>query len=182
MTDDAGTFAIGTTPDTAPLPPDDDTTAVGTEVSDLDAIREELAKPPAEDAVNEDDFTTIAVDTRPGYSIRCRLDFTGHDLDRWRKAAHNKRFTDKLDGIKFAALLIGATCVAVLRNGKPVSQDGEPIDYPFQNRAFMGTLGGHDVDSTVRAFFVREGLVDAAARRVTLEAGWGEDVYADPTV
>lgn len=159
---------------------------VGTDSSDLDDLRAELVEPVdqgAEDPYAGEDFVTVPVTTRPGWAIVCRLDFTGRDLDRWRKAARDKRFEDKLDGIKFAALLLGATTVALLRDGKPVQHEGETIDLPFQHRAIMGLYSARTVDETVRAFFRREGVLDAAARRVTTEAGWGDEVYAtDPTV
>lgn len=184
----AGDFTLGLgTDDLREQPQPDPVLEVGTDSSDLDDLRAELIDPPAAtddgDPYAGDDFTTVPVTTRPGYAIVCRLDFTGRDLDRWRKAARDKRFEDKLDGIKFAALLLGATCVAVLRHGRVLRHDGEPMDVPFQHPAFMGLYGASTVDATVRAFFKREGVLDAAARTVTTEAGWGDEVYAtDPTI
>lgn len=187
MTSNAGEFSLGLGQDDEheSNPPQlEPGLEVGTDSSDLDDLRAELVdQPAAQEAADGDDFVTVPVTTRPGWAIVCRLDFTGRDLDRWRKAARDKRFEDKLDGIKFAALLLGATTVTLLRDGKPVQQDGEPIDLPFQHRAIMGLYGARTVDDTVRAFFRREGVLDAAARRVTTEAGWGDEVYAtDPTV
>lgn len=193
MTDHVGDFTgPGTPQQELPTPDPWDTTeepdlTVGTDSSDLDALRAELvAEAPASDTDDPyagDDFVTVPVTTRPGWAIVCRLDFTGRDLDRWRKAARDKKFEDKLDGIKFAALLLGATCVALLRNGKAVQDGGEPIDLPFQSRAIMALYSAPTIDLTVRAFFRREGVLDSVARRVTTEAGWGDEVYAtDPTV
>lgn len=189
MSEHAGDFTAPGTPrtDVERVALDEPSLEVGTDSSDLDDLRAELVEPATAtddgDPYAGDDFVTIPVTTRPGWAIVCRLDFTGRDLDRWRKAARDKRFEDKLDGIKVAALLLGATTVALLRDGRPVQHEGEPIDLPFQHRAIMGLYGARTVDETVRAFFKREGVLDAAARRVTTEAGWNDEVYAaDPTV
>lgn len=147
---------------------------LGAEDSDLDQLDEELG-------AIADTSTVLEVPLRPGYSIRCRTDFTGADLEKLRKAARDKRYADGLDGIKFAALLIAANTTAILRQGEPLALDGvSPVTFTTPElRARYGTANAAD---TVRAFFGREGHVDAAARRLTTEAGWGDDLYAvDPT-
>lgn len=146
---------------------------VGSDSSDLEALAAEFATVTAE-PVN------LEVPLRPGYSVRCRTDFTGKDLDKWRKAARDKGFVDGIDGVKFSALIIGATCIAILKAGREVLSDGRAVS--FATPEFRGTLGTRDVDTAVRRFFAQEGHVDSAARRLLNEAGWGEEVYVvDPT-
>lgn len=174
MSENAGNF-------TAPGMPRTDAEAavleVGTDESDLDALRAELtATPTVVDEFPTDDYATVPVPLRDGYAVVCRLDFTGKDLDRWRKSAADKTFADKLDGVKFSALLLGATCVAVLRQGRPVLVDG--VRMTLQTREFQTLYGAANVDETVRKFFVREGHVDSAARTVAEAAGWGDQLYA----
>lgn len=148
---------------------------IGSDVSDLDALAAELT---AETV--EGDTALIPVPHRPGYAIRCRLDYTGQDLDGIRKQAKNKRFADGLDSVKFASLLLGLTTVAIEKNGTAITDEGAPVT--FQTRAFQALYGVDKVDTVVRRFFVFEGHVDAAARRLADEAGWGDDLYAmDPT-
>lgn len=161
-------------PGDAEQPPTPEDLPIGTEVSDLEALATELAPVTLEPC-------TIEVPMRPGYAIRCRTDFTGKDLDTWRGKAKDKRFSDGLDGIKAAALTLGATCIAILRNGRPVLNDGEPVT--FSTPAFMGQFGTRDVDHTVRRFFGSEGHVDDAANRLLREAGYGggEVTVSDPT-
>lgn len=150
---------------------------VGSTTNDLDALRDELA---AQADQADEDVTTLEVPSRPGYAIRCRLDFTGLDLDRFRKAARNKRLADGLDNVRFSALLIGATTTAILKNGKPITDEGIPVT--FATPAFRQLYQAANVDEAVRGFFKREGLIDAAARKLADEAGWGDEVYtADPT-
>lgn len=154
--------------------PDLDNLDLGAEDSDLDQLDAELGAITAA-------TTTLEVPLRPGYSIRCRTDFTGADLEKLRKAARDKRFADGLDGVKFAALLIASNTDAILRQGDPLVLDGvSPVTFTTPElKTRYGTANAAD---TVRAFFGREGHVDAAARRLTSEAGWGDDLYAvDPT-
>lgn len=127
--------------------------------------------------------TTIAVTGRPGYAVRFRTDFTGKDLDSLRKRAKNKRMSDGIDGIKFAALLLAFTCQGITRAGRELAEDLDtkgPVT--FTTRELQELIGTADADSTVRKFYGLEGHVDAAARRLMVEAGWGDEVDAmDPT-
>jgi hypothetical protein len=158
----------------ANLDPDLGDLELGTEDSDYDQLDDELT-------VIVEATTLIEVPKRPGYAIRCRTDYTGLDVELIRKKCRDKKFADGIDGVKFASLLLASTCVAVVRNGADLELDGEsPITFvskPLQTR--MGTTTAAD---TVLKFYVREGHVDAAAGRLSREAGWGDEVYtADPT-
>lgn len=157
-----------------PDPDLDGLEALGSEGNDLDDLRSELTSKVVE-------TTTIPVTGRPGYAVRCRLDFTSRDLDNLRKRCKDKRFVDKIDGIKFAALLLALTTVAVVRHGKDLELDGtSPVT--FTSPELQGLYGTPDAQSTVRAFYGLEGHVDAASRTLMGEAGWGDEVYAaDPT-
>ena len=161
--------------DNAPAPnPDLDGLEVGDQGSELDDLDAELTATVAATAL-------IEVLGRDGYAVRCRTDFTGRDLDNIRKQARDKRYSDGLDGIKVAGLLIALTAKAITRNGVDLVLDGEsPVTFtskPLQAR--YGTSSAYD---TVRAFYGLEGHVDAAGRRLMGEAGWGDEVYAvDPT-
>lgn len=153
--------------------PDLDVLAQGGD-SELDDLRAELTAALV-------DTTTIEVPGRPGYAVRCRLDFTGRDLDLLRKRARDKKFTDGIDGIRFACLTIASYCTSIVRNGEPLDLgDGKAVN--FTHPEFQGLYGTTDAVSTVRALFVREGHIDAAVKRLLEEAGWGDEAYTvDPT-
>lgn len=144
--------------------------------SDLDDLRAELNA-----AVTP--TTVIPVPGRPAYAVRFRTDFTGQDLDSLRKRAKSKRMSDGIDGVKFAALLLAFTCQGITRNGRELAEELE-LDKPvtFVTRELQELIGTASADATVRKFYGLEGHVDSAARRLMVEAGWGDEVDAlDPT-
>ena len=160
-------------PDLAALASDDDAT------TDLDELEAELLG-----AVSPS--TVIPVTGRPAYSVRYRIDFTGKDLDKLRKSAKDSKFADGIDGVKFASLLLASTCMGILRNGSEENlSDALDVKGPvtFVSRELQGKYAtSGSADLTVRKFYGLEGYVDAAARRLMAEAGWGDDVYAlDPS-
>lgn len=164
-----------TDPRTVTGDPDLDELTLGEDVNDYDSLDDELT------AIT-DLTTVIEVPKRPGYGVRCRTDFTGLDIDLIRKKCRDKKFSDGVDGVKFASLTLASFAVAIIRNGEEFTLDGEgPITFvskPLQER--MGTT---TADATVRKFYGLEGHVDAAGRRLMNEAGYGDEVYAvDPTV
>lgn len=167
--------------DVDPFAGDPDLSDVGAEeVSDLDDLRSEI-----EAEVNESvsPVTVIPVLGRPRYTVRFRTDFTGQDIDSLRKRARNKRMSEGIDGVKFAALLLAFACKGILRDGEEMS-GSLGVDQPvvFTTTEFQAILGTGNADETVRKFYGLEGHVDAAARRLMAEAGWGEEFDAlDPT-
>lgn len=158
----------------ASAPGDPDLDAPGADVSDLEAIAEELT-----DDTTITPETVIPVSTRQGYALRCRIDYTGRDLDNLRKQAKDRRFVDGIDGAKFYALLFALTCTAILRNGQEVTDNGDVVT--FTSPGLQRTFGTADAQSTVRKLFSLEGPLEAAFLRLQREAGWGEETYAmDP--
>ena len=144
--------------------------------SDLDDLRAELNATVAP-------TTTIPVTGRPGYAVRFRTDFTGKDLDKLRKQAKDKRMVDGIDGVRFASLLLAFTCQGITRHGRELAEDLE-LNKPvtFVTRELQELLGTVNADETVRKLYGLEGHVDATARRLMAEAGWGDEVDAlDPT-
>jgi hypothetical protein len=154
--------------------PDLDGLELGEDGSDYDDLDAEL--------VAIADLTTlIEVPKRPGYAIRCRTDYTGLDVDLIRKKCRDKKFTDGIDGIKYASLLLASMTTAIVRNGKDLELDGvSPVT--FTSKPLQERMGTATADATVRKFYGLEGHVDAAGRRLMNEAGYGDEVYAgDPT-
>ena len=163
---------------TAPEPLDPDLALDGDDEagSDLDDLRAELTA-----AITP--TTTIPVPGRPRYAVRFRTDFTGKDLDGLRKKAKDKRMSGGVDGVRFASLLLALTCQGITRDGVELSEQlGVSGPVTFTTRELQELLGTPNADSTVRALYGLEGHVDSAARRLMVEAGWGDEVDAmDPT-
>lgn len=145
--------------------------------SDLDELRAELN-------ADVSPTVTLKVEGRPGWAVIYRIDFTGKDVDGVRRQAKDKRFADGVDGVKFAAILLALTCQGITRNGVPLEETiGEDKPVTFTSRSLQELLGTHDANSTVRKVYGLEGHVDAAARRLMAEAGWGDEAdLADPTL
>jgi len=141
--------------------------------SDLAAIRAELA-------ANVTPTIDLAVPTRPGWAVRVRADFSSRQVDTYRRKARDKNFIDGVDGIRFAAMLVGAQTTAVLRHGAPLVLDGTP--QTFATKDLQQLLGADSVATAVRALYGLDGHLDAAARRLMAEAGYGDEAdLADPT-
>lgn len=158
-----------------PIDPDLDDLDTG-DVDDLTDLRAEL---------NADVSPTVTLDVtgRPGWQITYRVDFTGRDVDLLRKKAKDRKFADGVDGVRFAALLLGLTCQGIHRTGKDLP-GALGVDGPvlFTTPALQDLLGTSNADTTVRKLYGLEGHVDAAARRLMAEAGWGDEAdLADPT-
>lgn len=177
MTATAPTFGTAPRDLDAGVDPDLSALTTGDVDTDLEDIRAELNADVAA-------TTVLKVEGRPGWAVQCRIDFTGKDVDGIRKQAKDKKFVDGIDGVKFAALLLAITCVGITRNGTPLEDLlGESQPVTFTSRALQELLGTHDANSTVRKLYGLEGHVDAAARRLMAEAGWGDEAdLADPTV
>lgn len=164
--------------DTAYGDPELDGLTAGSEEegSDLDDLKAELG-------ATERPTVTIRVPQRPRYSVRCRLDFTGKELDGIRKKAKDRKFSDGIDGPKFAALLIAITCVDILRDGKPLAEAlGIEGPVTFTTRPLQALMETAAATETARKLFALDGDLDAAAQKVLRDAGWGDEAAeADPT-
>lgn len=165
----------------------DDVPTYGTAPVDDDVV--DLGVPAADSTTELDDLTsefeadtvqtvTLPVPGRPRYQAVYRLNFTDKDLDGWRKGAKDKGYSDGVSGSKFAALLLGATCERILRDGEPLEVDGKVAR--FTSRAFLNLLGASTVVIGVRKFYGLEGIMQQAAGAVQRAAGWLEPLEETP--
>lgn len=137
----------------------------------LDELRRDLAE-----AVLP--TTTLPVPGRPGWEAVYRVDIRSAQIDGWRKRAKKGR---RVDGTLFAALALAETNTELRRAGRPIRLDGEPAT--FRHAGYLETLAvTRSVDAVVKTYGL-EGHVDAAARALLAEAGWGDEVEPteDPT-
>lgn len=141
------------------------------DLSDLDTLRADLAA----DVKLPD--VTIPVETRPGYAVRYRLDVSQQQLDAWRKLAKDRKRDGGIASERFSALILANTCTAIVRAGKVVTEDGEPIT--FRSREFLELTGSARAADGVGKFYGLDAHVDAAARRVLVDAGWGDEAIGE---
>jgi hypothetical protein len=142
--------------------------------SDLNAIRDELH---AGGGINT---RTLGVDSRPGWAIEFDITFTAKDVDRIRKASHDRSFDGKIDGIKFAALLIAKTAVRILRHGQPIPlESGRPAT--FTEPEFLDMFKRDDERQPIKAvegvkrLYILEGHIEATAKALMNAAGWNDE-------
>lgn len=128
-----------------------------------------------------DGHTRLEVDGRPGWVAVYRRDFTGEDLERFRKRAKKGK---RVDPIHFGAILIAATMVRLEKGGAPVEDpdlaDGTPLTV---RSSYLSTLyGTPSAAETARRFFGTDGYVNAQCEGILEAAGWGDEaVDADPS-
>ncbi len=124
--------------------------------------------------------TTLPIPGRPGWEAIYRIDIRSGQIDSWRKRAKRGR---TVNATMFAALCLSETNTGLYRQGRPIRLDGE--EQTFRDRPLMGALGvGNRIVDGVLKVYGLEGHVDAAARAVLRDAGWGdelENLGEDPT-
>lgn len=122
--------------------------------------------------------TTFPISTRPGWEASYRLDITANQIESWRKRAKKGR---EVNTTMFSALALAETNTGLLRQGKPVRLDGTP--QTFRDTALHESLGVARATEAILKVYGLEGQVDATARALLREAGWGDELEAmsDPT-
>lgn len=157
-------------PELGAMPVDDDLE------SDLDAIERELT---ADAALT----TLVPMELRPGWAVRCRIDFDGKALDGLRKQAKDRKFADGVDGTKFAALLVASQAEAIVRQGKDLTLPDVDGPVTFLTRELQERIGVGTAREAVLKLFAAPGQVDKAGRILLAEAGYSEEGESleDPT-
>lgn len=150
-------------------------TPAPTDLATLEAeLREDLAAQPIR----------LNVSGRDGYVAVYRGDFTGEDVEKYRKASRRKgrrNTEDDVDGVKFAGLLLTRTIVHIERNGEViVDSAGDPLT--FSSPALQDIYDVNSAIDCARRFFGGDGRLDAQAGALIAEAGWGDEALtADPS-
>lgn len=122
-------------------------------------------------------IVTLPVQTRPGYAVRFSTDLSQADLDAFRKKARDKRRQDGIASERFASLILASKAVAIVRGGREVTSDGEPVT--FRSRELLQILHAASATDAVAKLYGADAAVDATARSLLSEAGWGDDVIAE---
>jgi hypothetical protein len=157
-------------------------------------VRDELAAPPGvgDDGrtmlqILEDDlagaetvveFPPLALGRNPAYLVVFRKITDGDEIDRARKASKDPKKADGLDGTKFAALIAVTACQRIIRNGQVLADDeGRPLR--FNHRLLLQSLTARSAAECAERFYADDAELDAVARRIMTDSGWGREVYGD---
>lgn len=147
------------------------TSAQGSPLADLEA--ELLAE------IADGKPIRLEVDGRPGYVALYRRDFTGQDVDRWRKRAKRGK---SVDLIHFGALVIAGTMVGLERNGEELEDPDAGGPLTVRSPYMQGLYSAPSAAEAARKFFGTDGYVNAQCEGILEAAGWGDEaIEADPS-
>lgn len=156
--------------------------------SDLDALREELAKT---DITRREQ---LSVPARPGYSVMYRCDVQQVELDGWRNRAilaltrggRKPADRDPRVALMSLCLCLAAKAEGIYRNGRLINDEqGEPMR--FDSPEFLESCGKATGHAAVRHWYAIDGALFTVGNRVLAMSGWDEDEIAvvtgelDPT-
>lgn len=158
----------------APTPSRNDLTDVGATPRVLDQLRSELKK-----KVRRPDVY-LEVPERPSMAIRFSPNISQHQIRAWRRNSGEDTKAG-LDSVKFACFVLANTCTGILLNNELVVDD-EGNALLFGDEAIVDMVDANTVSEAIRAIFVVEPHVEAAALAVMEAAGYNDSVeQVDPT-
>jgi hypothetical protein len=125
----------------------------------------------------------VALRRRPTYVVVYSKITDGNVIDTAKKRAKDRSRAEGIDGPKFAALICIETCQRIIRDGQVLVDDNErPLR--FNHRMLLQAFNAATAVECARRFFGDDADMDAHARKVMAESGWGEDAVevdvADP--
>lgn len=140
----------------------------------LDQLRSELKK-----KVKRPDVF-LEVPERPNMAIRFSPNISQHQIRAWRRNSGEDTKAG-LDSVKFACYVLANTCNGILLNNEMVLDD-EGSEVTFGSETMIDMLEVKTVSEAIRAVFVVEPHVEAAALAVMEAAGYNDSVeQVDPT-
>jgi hypothetical protein len=124
----------------------------------------------------------INIPERPGVSLQIAPNINQNQLRSWRKNA-GEDSKNGMDTVKFACAVVAHTTIGILIDGE-VAQSGHGENMNFASPEIMAmTNTSRPYPDCVKAFFVIEPHIEAAAVAIMEAAGYGDTVDAvDPTM
>jgi hypothetical protein len=151
-----------------------DLTDVGETPKVLDQLRSELKK-----KVRRPDVY-LEVPERPNMAIRFSPNISQHQMRAWRRNSGEDTKAG-MDSVKFACFVLANTCTGILLNNELVTDD-EGNALRFGSDEIIDMVDAGTVSEAIRAIFVVEPHVEAAALAVMEAAGYNDSVeQVDPT-
>jgi len=141
--------------------------------NELGDLRDELV------AELDEETKPLEVSTRAGFAVVFSKDIDFDLLKAYRRRAGGTKTKDA-DELRFSSIILASACRRILRNGEPLTAEGEPVT--FASPAFLELYGVGRAVEAVRRFYGRDGVVLAAANWLLAEAGYGDEpLEEDPT-
>jgi hypothetical protein len=136
----------------------------------LELLESELAQ-----AEPEVPTVRLALKRRPDYVVVYRINLDGGEIERARAQSRDRKKVDGVDGPKFAGLIAVTACLEIWRRGVRLEDEqGRPLR--FNHRAFLQAFEARSAVACAQAFYRNDAELDAVARRLMTDSGWGEDV------
>lgn len=146
----------------------------------LELLERELAE-----AAPEVPVVRLALKRNPDYVITYRVNLDGGEIERARAQSRDRKKVDGVDGPKFAGLIATTACVEIHRRGTRL-EDDQDRPLRFNHRLLMQIFEARSAATCAQAFYANDAELDAHARRIMSDSGWGEDVQdvtaVDPPV
>ena len=122
----------------------------------------------------------LEVPERPNMAIRFSPNITQHQISAWRRNS-GENSKAGLDSVKFACYVLANTCTGILLNNELVTDDsGNALR--FGDELIVDMVDAVTVSDSIKAMFVVEPHVEAAALAVMEAAGYNDSVeQVDPT-
>lgn len=144
-------------------------------LSELDAIRDEIA---AEDAHAEQDedksLVRLEVPERPGWVIVCTTKgITYNKVLAWRRmpVVKDKNSPGGVSDLMSAAVILGEQCKSIIRNGNELVHEGAPVT--FRDQPYRDIFDAGDAVEAVLKTFKNDWHAISASQRLMIEAGFG---------
>lgn len=107
----------------------------------------------------------VAVEQRPGWAVRYRVDISWSEITDWRKKARSGK---RLDAAFLSRLILANTCLGFVHDGEDqVDANGNPVTF--------GTLAARrdmTVADAVKAWLVTDGAVSGTSDLVYERSGY----------
>jgi len=140
----------------------------------LDQLRTELSK-----KVRRPDVF-LEVPERPSMAIRFSPNVSQHQIGAWRRNS-GENSKAGLDSVKFACYVLANTCTGIMLGSEMVVDD-EGVELVFGDEEILQMLEAKTVTEAIKAIFVVEPHIEAAALAVMEAAGYNDSVeQEDPT-
>ena len=174
MADTNDEIITAAAPVRAPKSTTNDLPDVGETPRLLDQLRTELGK-----KVRRPDVY-LEVPERPTMAIRFSPNISQHQIRAWRRNSGEDSKAG-LDSVKFACYVLANTCTGILLNNELVTDDsGNALR--FGDELIVDMVDAVTVSDSIKAIFVVEPHVEAAALAVMEAAGYNDSVeQVDPT-
>lgn len=107
----------------------------------------------------------VAVEHRPGWAVRYRVDVAWSEIQDWRKKARSGK---RIDAAFLSRLILANTCLGFVHDGKDqLDGNGNPVTF--------GTIAGRrnlTVADAVKAWLVTDGAVSGTSDLVYQRSGY----------